>query len=131
MLEILFYAASFQFGIKINQGSHRVISCPVASFVYKIKVTLLRKPSASCLLPPAFLPPKSNYSTGHDITSANGDIPSVELSDICLAHFPIRSFNQVMKKSLLGWLGYVDIVIPVKIETRVSCLERVSGKKVF
>ncbi|NEO53820.1 MAG: hypothetical protein F6K54_12455 [Okeania sp. SIO3B5] len=41
-----------------------MISCPVASFVYKIKVTM-----GENLLPPAFLPPKSNYSTGHDMTS--------------------------------------------------------------
>ncbi|NET26005.1 hypothetical protein [Okeania sp. SIO1I7] len=27
-------------------------------------------PSASCLLPPAFLPPKCKYSTGHDISRA-------------------------------------------------------------
>ena len=44
----------------------------------------------------------------HGVTSKNGDIPSVELSDICLAHFPIRSVNQLFKKILLGWLGYVD-----------------------
>ncbi|NEO58533.1 MAG: hypothetical protein F6K54_39075 [Okeania sp. SIO3B5] len=45
-----------------------MISCPAASFVYKIKLTIEEN-----LLPPAssiaaFLPPKSNYSTGHDMT---------------------------------------------------------------
>ncbi|MGB3511307.1 MAG: methyltransferase domain-containing protein [Microcoleaceae cyanobacterium] len=44
----------------------------------------------------------------HGIISESGDISSVELSDICLAHFPIRNVNQLLKKMLLGWLGYVD-----------------------
>ncbi|GGA52937.1 hypothetical protein CYANOKiyG1_72920 [Okeania sp. KiyG1] len=44
-----------------------IISCPVALFVYKIKVTI-----AENLLPPAFLPPKSNCLTGHDIIDEVG-----------------------------------------------------------
>ncbi|NEP77253.1 MAG: hypothetical protein F6K39_03140 [Okeania sp. SIO3B3] len=44
----------------------------------------------------------------HRATSQNGDLLSVELSNICLAHFPIISVNQLFKKILLGWLGYVD-----------------------
>ncbi|MGD1700675.1 hypothetical protein [Dapis sp. BLCC M229] len=44
----------------------------------------------------------------HGVTSKNGYIPSVELSDICLYHFPIRSFNQLFKKILLGWLGVLE-----------------------
>ncbi|NEO53430.1 MAG: hypothetical protein F6K54_10255 [Okeania sp. SIO3B5] len=39
-----------------------MILCSVASFVYKIKVIM-----GENLLPPAFLPPKSNYSTGHNM----------------------------------------------------------------
>ncbi len=44
----------------------------------------------------------------HGVTSKNGNIPSVELSDICLAHFPIRTVNQLFKKILLGWLGVLE-----------------------
>ncbi len=44
----------------------------------------------------------------HGVTNKNGEIPSVELSDICLAHFPIRSINQLFKRILLGWLGVLE-----------------------
>jgi SAM-dependent methyltransferase len=45
---------------------------------------------------------------GHDVTLAGISLRKVPLQDVALAHFPIRSVDQITAKALVGWIAYLE-----------------------
>lgn len=45
---------------------------------------------------------------GHSVTHAGKLLPTVELTDIVLAHFPVRSIDQTTGKALVGWITNLE-----------------------
>jgi len=44
----------------------------------------------------------------HSVLSATGrQVPCMDLDGLALAHFPVRSKNQLLVKSVLGWMAYL------------------------
>lgn len=45
---------------------------------------------------------------GHDVTLAGISLRKVPLQDVALAHFPVRSVDQITAKALVGWIAYLE-----------------------
>ncbi len=44
----------------------------------------------------------------HDVKNAGRSLPKVKLGSSVLAHFPIRSVDQITGKALVGWIAYME-----------------------
>lgn len=44
---------------------------------------------------------------GHDVWLEKKPLPTVQLDGVALAHFPVRSVEQLTNKALLGWVAYM------------------------
>ena len=44
----------------------------------------------------------------HDVKFAGRSLPKVELRNVALAHFPVRSVDQITSKVLVGWIAYLE-----------------------
>lgn len=45
---------------------------------------------------------------GHDVEYAGRSLPKVKLQHAALAHFPVRSVDQITAKALVGWISYME-----------------------
>jgi SAM-dependent methyltransferase len=45
---------------------------------------------------------------GHDVTVAGVSLRKSALKDAVLAHFPVRSVDQITGKALVGWIAYLE-----------------------
>lgn len=45
---------------------------------------------------------------GHDVTLAGISLRKVPLQNVSLAHFPVRSVDQITAKALVGWIAYLE-----------------------
>ncbi len=66
------------------------------------------------------------WDGNHGVISIGGEaLPSIDLNELALMHFPVRSFNQFAGKAVVGWLACI-VRDPTSIELNLNFQRRES-----
>lgn len=88
-------------------GSEGVPSDPLRSITHRMAVE--DRWSKSIIVTKPKIDMKLRIQQGsHNVKCTGRSLKSAELKDIVLAHFPVRSVDQITSKVLVGWIAYLE-----------------------